>query len=90
MASLVIRLYRIVHAPVFLRCFASDRRHMKDSDGNWTAEPPLHEPIVAEGNDRGQLLFKNGLFGFDIDGLLCYTICHNQLYQLSSKIYTLS
>lgn len=42
------RLFRIVHAPVFLRCFASDRRHMKDPDGKWIAEPPLHEPIVAE------------------------------------------
>ncbi|KAE9590139.1 putative protein glutamine amidohydrolase, alpha beta roll [Lupinus albus] len=42
------RLFRVVHAPVFLRCFASDRRHMKDSDGNWIEEPPLHEPIVAE------------------------------------------
>ncbi|XP_028761551.1 protein N-terminal glutamine amidohydrolase isoform X2 [Neltuma alba] len=44
------RLFRVVHAPVFLRCFASDRRHMKDPDGKWIAEPPLHEPIVAEGN----------------------------------------
>ncbi|RDY04145.1 Protein N-terminal glutamine amidohydrolase, partial [Mucuna pruriens] len=42
------RLFRVVHAPLFLRCFASDRRHMKDSDGNWIEEPPPHEPIVAE------------------------------------------
>ncbi|XP_061348895.1 protein N-terminal glutamine amidohydrolase [Gastrolobium bilobum] len=42
------RLFRVVHAPMFLRCFASDRRHMKDSDGNWNREPPPHEPIVAE------------------------------------------
>ena len=48
--SFDIRLFRVVHAPIFLRCFASDRRHMKDSDGNWMQEPPLHEPIVAEGN----------------------------------------
>lgn len=38
-----------MHAPVFLRHFASDRRHMKDSEGNWTAQPPPYEPIVAEG-----------------------------------------
>uniref|UniRef100_A0A7C9DGT6 Protein N-terminal glutamine amidohydrolase n=1 Tax=Opuntia streptacantha TaxID=393608 RepID=A0A7C9DGT6_OPUST len=43
------RFYRIVHAPIFLRRFASDRRHMKDSDGNWTAQPPSYDPIVAEG-----------------------------------------
>ncbi|XP_027367120.1 protein N-terminal glutamine amidohydrolase [Abrus precatorius] len=42
------RLFRVVHAPVFLRSFASDRRHMKDSDGNWVQEPPPHEPIAAE------------------------------------------
>ncbi|GMI77123.1 Gln-specific amino-terminal (Nt)-amidase [Hibiscus trionum] len=24
------------------------RRHMKDSEGNWTAHPPPYEPIVAE------------------------------------------
>lgn len=40
-----------MHAPIFLRCFASDRRHMKDSHGNWIEDPPPHEPIVAEGND---------------------------------------
>ncbi|XP_057427375.1 protein N-terminal glutamine amidohydrolase [Lotus japonicus] len=42
------RLFRIVHAPMFLRCFASDRRHMKVSSGNWIEDPPPHEPIVAE------------------------------------------
>ncbi|WCJ33469.1 Protein N-terminal glutamine amidohydrolase [Euphorbia peplus] len=42
------RLFRIVHAPIFLRFFASDRRHMKDSAGNWIAQPPAYEPIVAE------------------------------------------
>ncbi|CAN4107224.1 unnamed protein product [Withania somnifera] len=36
--------------PIFLRHFASDRRHMKDSAGNWIAEPPSHEAIVAEDN----------------------------------------
>ncbi|XP_015898157.1 protein N-terminal glutamine amidohydrolase isoform X3 [Ziziphus jujuba] len=42
------RFFRIVHAPVFLQTFASDRRHMKDSVGNWIAEPPAYDPIVAE------------------------------------------
>ncbi|GFY98218.1 hypothetical protein Acr_12g0007590 [Actinidia rufa] len=40
--------FRVVHAPIFFRSFASDRRHMKDSVGNWTAEPPAYEAIVAE------------------------------------------
>ncbi|KAJ4842634.1 hypothetical protein Tsubulata_013328 [Turnera subulata] len=43
-----IRFFRMVHAPIFLKCFASDRRHMKDSTGNWIAEPPPYEAIVAE------------------------------------------
>lgn len=42
------RVFRIVHAPIFLRYFASDRRHMKDSQGNWMANPPEYEVIVAE------------------------------------------
>lgn len=42
------RLFRIVHAPIFLRCFASDRRHMKGSDGHWIEQPPPHQPIVAQ------------------------------------------
>lgn len=43
------RYFRIMHAPIFLRCFASDRRHMKDSLGDWLHQPPLYEPIVSEG-----------------------------------------
>ncbi|CAK9182406.1 unnamed protein product [Ilex paraguariensis] len=42
------RFFRIVHAPIFIRSFASDRRHMKDSVGNWISQPPAYEPIVAE------------------------------------------
>ncbi|KAL5708310.1 protein N-terminal glutamine amidohydrolase [Ranunculus cassubicifolius] len=42
------RFFRVVHAPIFLRNFASDRRHMKDSAGNWISQPPSYEPIVAE------------------------------------------
>ncbi|KAK0598750.1 hypothetical protein LWI29_037622 [Acer saccharum] len=50
------RCFRIVHAPIFLRSFASDRRHMKDPTGNWIAEPPSYEPIVAE---AGGILFPS-------------------------------
>ncbi|KAL5708308.1 protein N-terminal glutamine amidohydrolase [Ranunculus cassubicifolius] len=42
------RFFRVVHAPIFLRNFASDRSHMKDSAGNWISQPPSYEPIVAE------------------------------------------
>ncbi|KAL6530467.1 hypothetical protein OROMI_028356 [Orobanche minor] len=42
------RVFRIVHAPIFLRSFASDRRHMKDSAGNWLNPPPSYEAIVAQ------------------------------------------
>ncbi|XP_022154214.1 protein N-terminal glutamine amidohydrolase [Momordica charantia] len=42
------RLFRIIHAPIFFRHFASDRRHMKDSNGKWIAKPPDYEAIVAE------------------------------------------
>ncbi|KGN59349.1 protein N-terminal glutamine amidohydrolase isoform X1 [Cucumis sativus] len=42
------RLFRIIHAPILFRHFASDRRHMKDSNGNWMAKPPDYEAIVAE------------------------------------------
>ncbi|XP_050382230.1 protein N-terminal glutamine amidohydrolase [Argentina anserina] len=42
------RYFRIVHAPIFLRSFASDRRHMKDPLGEWLHQPPEYEPIVSE------------------------------------------
>ncbi|KAG5555706.1 hypothetical protein RHGRI_006374 [Rhododendron griersonianum] len=42
------RFFWVVRAPIFLCSFASDRRHMKDSLGNWTAKPPAYGPIVAE------------------------------------------
>ncbi|KAI5682876.1 hypothetical protein M9H77_04104 [Catharanthus roseus] len=42
------RFFRIVHAPLFLQYFASDRRHMKDPAGNWVSEPPSYEAIVAK------------------------------------------
>ncbi|KAL6138092.1 hypothetical protein ACLB2K_063378 [Fragaria x ananassa] len=42
------RYFRIVHAPIFLRSFASDRRHMKDPLGEWLHQPPVYEPIVSQ------------------------------------------
>lgn len=42
------RFFRLVHAPMFFRSFASDRRHMKDTAGNWMHPPPLYEPIIAQ------------------------------------------
>ncbi|URD78345.1 hypothetical protein MUK42_02279 [Musa troglodytarum] len=49
------RLFRVVHAPVFLRCFASDRSHMKDDLGNWLALPPKYEPITSEDGTKNNL-----------------------------------
>ncbi|XP_024516249.1 protein N-terminal glutamine amidohydrolase [Selaginella moellendorffii] len=43
------RLFRVVSAHNFLRYFASDRRHMKTSDGGWLAAPPDYECIVSQG-----------------------------------------
>ncbi|KAK4580586.1 hypothetical protein RGQ29_024291 [Quercus rubra] len=60
------RFYRIVHAPIFLRYFASDRRHMKDSAGNWTAEPPKYEPIVAEDGTVHNLNEYNEIHAADV------------------------
>ncbi|CAA0812755.1 Protein N-terminal glutamine amidohydrolase [Striga hermonthica] len=42
------RVFRILHGPIFLKMFASDRRHMKDSAGNWIHPPPSYDVIVAE------------------------------------------
>lgn len=42
------RLYRVIAAPLYLRFFASDRRHMKNKDGGWIALPPLYDCLVAE------------------------------------------
>ncbi|RID70085.1 hypothetical protein BRARA_C02134 [Brassica rapa] len=42
------RFFRVVHAPLFFKHFASDRRHMKAPDGSWIAQPPPYQPIVAQ------------------------------------------
>uniref|UniRef100_A0ACD5TH35 Uncharacterized protein n=1 Tax=Avena sativa TaxID=4498 RepID=A0ACD5TH35_AVESA len=53
--SIYRRLFRVIHGPVFLRSFASDRSHMKDPMGNWIALPPKYEPIVAEDGNTNNL-----------------------------------
>lgn len=42
------RLFRLIHAPIFLHYFASDRRHMRNAEGKWIAPPPPHNCIIAE------------------------------------------
>ncbi|XP_010938723.2 protein N-terminal glutamine amidohydrolase [Elaeis guineensis] len=49
------RLFRVVHAPMFLHFFASDRGHMKDSQGNWISLPPNYGPIIAEDGTMNNL-----------------------------------
>ncbi|XP_020085757.1 protein N-terminal glutamine amidohydrolase, partial [Ananas comosus] len=53
--SMYSRLFRVVHAPIFLRSFASDRSHMKDPSGNWISSPPVYDPIVAEDGTTNNL-----------------------------------
>lgn len=60
------RLFRVVHAPTFLRFFASDRRHMKDSQGNWISLPPKYGPIVAEDGTLNNLNEYNEMRAADI------------------------
>lgn len=42
------RLYRVVAAPLYLKYFASDRRHMRTLEGFWKMPPPLYECIIGE------------------------------------------
>ena len=42
------RKFRVVPAHEFLKRFASDRRHMKDSKGGWTKPPPSYDCIATE------------------------------------------
>ncbi|KAK9842162.1 hypothetical protein WJX84_010658 [Apatococcus fuscideae] len=42
------RWFRKINAATFLSSFASDRSHMRESDGSWKAPPPVHPCIVAE------------------------------------------
>jgi hypothetical protein len=38
-------MYRIVPAKYYLSCFASDRSHMLNLNGNYISEPPAWPPI---------------------------------------------
>nr|KAJ3403284.1 hypothetical protein HK105_004115 [Polyrhizophydium stewartii] len=42
------RNFRVVPASLFLEHFASDRSHMLNKDGSWTAEPPIAPCIATE------------------------------------------
>ncbi|KAK3135629.1 hypothetical protein QOZ80_5BG0421450 [Eleusine coracana subsp. coracana] len=65
--SVYRRLFRVIHAPLFLRSFASDRSHMKDAMGNWIQLPPKYEPIVAEDGTTNNL---NEYIAMSTDDLL--------------------
>ncbi|KAM8840656.1 protein N-terminal glutamine amidohydrolase isoform 4-T4 [Spinachia spinachia] len=39
------RMLRVISADCFMLNFASDRSHMKKSDGSWGMPPPLYPPI---------------------------------------------
>ncbi|KAH7855669.1 hypothetical protein Vadar_027496 [Vaccinium darrowii] len=60
------RFFRVVHARIFLRSFASDRRHMKDSLGKWIAKPPAYGPIVAEDGAVHNLNEYNEIIAADV------------------------
>jgi protein N-terminal glutamine amidohydrolase len=38
--------FRVVDAATYLRYFSSDRSHMKQSDGTWSAPPPMYDCIL--------------------------------------------
>lgn len=42
------RLYRVVPAATYLRCFASNRQHMRRPDGSWAMPPPAYPCIIAK------------------------------------------
>lgn len=42
------RLYRVVAGPLFLKYFASDRRHMRTPEGLWRMPPPPYDCICGE------------------------------------------
>ncbi|XP_020591670.1 protein N-terminal glutamine amidohydrolase isoform X2 [Phalaenopsis equestris] len=42
------RILRVIHAPIFLQHFTSNRTHMRNPDGNWIAPPPNYEPIISQ------------------------------------------
>ncbi|XP_030620003.1 protein N-terminal glutamine amidohydrolase isoform X1 [Delphinapterus leucas] len=44
------RKFRVIRADSYLKNFASDRSHMKDSSGNWREPPPSYPCIETGGN----------------------------------------
>ncbi|CAH1389467.1 unnamed protein product [Nezara viridula] len=43
------RLFRVIPASEYLKYFSSDRRHMKNANGEWIKPPPPYEPIQSNG-----------------------------------------
>ncbi|XP_040149622.1 protein N-terminal glutamine amidohydrolase isoform X2 [Ictidomys tridecemlineatus] len=48
------RKFRVIRADSYLKNFASDRSHMKDSSGNWR-EPPPPYPCIETGDSKMNL-----------------------------------
>lgn len=46
------RKFRVIRADSYLKNFASDRSHMKDSSGNWREPPPSYPCIETGGEPR--------------------------------------
>nr|KAF6405898.1 hypothetical protein HJG63_020655 [Rousettus aegyptiacus] len=46
--------FRVIRADSYLKNFASDRSHMKDSSGNWR-EPPPSYPCIETGDSKMNL-----------------------------------
>jgi hypothetical protein len=41
--------FRVIPAETYLSTFSSDRRHMRNEDGQWLAPPPQWPPICRDG-----------------------------------------
>ncbi|PON38859.1 Protein N-terminal glutamine amidohydrolase, alpha beta roll [Parasponia andersonii] len=93
------RFFRIVHAPIFLHHFASDRRHMKDSAGNWSAEPPTYDPIIAKDgtvhnlNEYMEIHLSDVMKNVEVDSIIVVfseklgvVVGENQLEEFFSQI----
>ncbi|XP_072984000.1 protein N-terminal glutamine amidohydrolase isoform X1 [Typha latifolia] len=85
--SIYRRLFRVVHAPILLRYFASDRSHMKDPLGNWVSLPPTYEPIVAEDGTTNNLQEYIQMRSAEITSLgdLVHGVCSNKYGVLLSE-----
>uniref|UniRef100_M3XPY9 Protein N-terminal glutamine amidohydrolase n=1 Tax=Mustela putorius furo TaxID=9669 RepID=M3XPY9_MUSPF len=54
MHACVLWKFRVIRADSYLKNFASDRSHMKDSSGNWR-EPPPSYPCIETGDSKMNL-----------------------------------